>query len=103
MLFRSYSTAKWEGDTLVVQSNGFNDKTWLDMNGHAHSESLLLTERYHRRSYGFMDVEMTFDDKAYYSKPFTIKFTHQLVPDSDILEAFCVENERSRGHLVGNN
>jgi len=98
-----YSTGKWDGDTLVVETNGFNDKTWLDMNGHPHSEALRLTERYHRRDYGHMDVEMTFNDTVYYSKPFTIKFTHQLVPDSDILEAICAENERSRAHLMGSN
>src|SRR5579864_4319053 len=65
-----YSTAHWDGDTLVVETEGFNDRTWLDRVGHSHSEALHLTERI-------------------YTRPFTIKFTHALIPDSDILEAYC--------------
>ena len=96
-----YSTAHWDGDTLVVETEGFNDRTWLDMIGHSHSEALHLTERYHRRDYGHMDVEMTFNDPAMYTRPFTIKFTQALIPDSDILEAYCNENEKDRAHLQG--
>src|SRR5581483_8985534 len=94
-----YSTAHWDGDTLVVETEGFNDRTWLDMSGHSHSEALHLTERYHRRDYGHMDVEMTFNDPVMYTRPFTIKFTHALVPDSDILETYCNENEKDRNHI----
>src|SRR5208337_179476 len=57
-----YSAGKWAGETLVVESTGFNDKTWLDLIGHPHSEALRITERYHRRDFGHLDVEMTFDD-----------------------------------------
>jgi hypothetical protein len=96
-----YSTARWDGDTLVVETEGFNDRTWLDMIGHSHSEALHLTERYHRRDYGHMDVEMTFNDPVMYTRPFTIKFTHALIPDSDILEAYCNENEKDRAHIQG--
>ena len=94
-----YSTAHWNDDTLVVETEGFNDRTWLDMMGHSHSESLHLTERYHRRNYGHMDVEMTFNDPVMYTRPFTIKFTHALVADSDILETYCNENEKDRNHI----
>jgi hypothetical protein len=96
-----YSTAHWDGDTLVVETEGFNDRTWLDMTGHSHSEALHLTERYHRHDYGHMDVEMTFNDPLMYTHPFTIKFTHELIPDSDILEAYCNENEKDRAHIQG--
>ena len=96
-----YSTAHWDGDTLVVETEGFNDRTWLDMIGHSHSEALHLTERYHRLDYGHMDVEMTFNDPVMYTRPFTIKFTHALIPDSDILEAYCNENEKDRAHIQG--
>lgn len=96
-----YSTAHWDGDTLVVESEGFNDKSWLDLSGHPHSESLHLTERYHRSDYGHMDVEMTFKDPALYSRPFTIKFAHRLEPESDIFESICNEGEKDRVHLVG--
>ncbi len=93
-----YSVGKWEGDTLVVETNGFNDKAWLDVLGHPRSESMHLIERYRRRDFGHLDVEMTFDDPKMYTKPFTIKITHQLIPDSDILEYFCAENEKDRAH-----
>jgi hypothetical protein len=96
-----YSTAHWDADTLVVETEGFNDRTWLDMIGHSHSEALYLTERYHRRDYGHLDVEMTFNDPVMYTRPFTIKFTHALIPDSDILEAYCNENEKDRAHIQG--
>jgi hypothetical protein len=93
-----YSVGKWEGDTLVVTTAGFNDKTWLDAMGHPHSEQLRVTERYRRRDFGHIDVEVTFDDPKMYTKPFTIKFTNRLLADSDILEFYCAENEKDRAH-----
>jgi hypothetical protein len=93
-----YSAGKWDGDTLIVETAGFNDKTWLDLSGHPHSEALRVTERYHRRDFGQMDVEMTFDDPMMYTKPFAIKFTEELWADSDVFEYFCNENERDRAH-----
>jgi hypothetical protein len=95
-----YSVGHWEGDTLVVQSAGFNDRTWLDVLGHPHSEALRITERYHRRDFGHMDAEMTFDDPQMYTKSFTVRVTFELQPDSDIFEYFCDENEKDSGHLV---
>jgi hypothetical protein len=93
-----YSIGHWERDTLVVETAGFNDKTWLDVTGHPHSEALRVVERYHRRDFGHMDVELTFDDPPMYTKPFTIKLTDELLADSDIFENFC-ENEKDRVHL----
>ena len=63
--------------------------------GHPHSEALHITERYHRRDFGHLDVEMTFDDPKMYTRAFTIKFTYRLLADSDILEFFCNENEKT--------
>ena len=94
-----YSAGKWERDTLVVETAGFNDKTWLDLMGHPHSEALRIVERYRRRDFGHMDLEVTFDDPQMYTKPFTIKFTHDLLADADIFEYFCNENEKDRSHL----
>jgi hypothetical protein len=93
-----YSVGKWDRDTLVVNTAGFNDKAWLDVLGHPRSEAMHLVERYHRRDFGHLDVEMTFEDPKMYTKPFSIKVTHQLIPDSDILEYFCAENEKDRAH-----
>jgi hypothetical protein len=93
-----YSIGHWERDTFVVQSAGFNDKTWLDVTGHPHSEALRITERYRRRDFGHLDDEMTFDDPGMYTKSFTIKVTYELQPASDIFEYFCDENEKDSAH-----
>jgi hypothetical protein len=97
-----YSVGRWMGDTLAVETNGFNDRAWLDVIGHPRSEAMRMTERYRRRDFGHMDVEITFDDPKMYTKPFTIKTTHLLEADSDILEYFCIENEKDRAHIQGN-
>ena len=97
-----YSTGRWEGDTLVVESIGFNERTTLDIIGHPHSEGLRVVERYHRRDFGHMDVEVTFDDPKYYTKPFSIKITQGLFADSDILETICNENEKDLAHIAKN-
>jgi hypothetical protein len=96
--FLGYSIGYWEGDTLVMETAGFNDKTALDLMGHPHSDALRVTERYRRRDFGHMDVEMTFEDPKMYTKPFTIKVPHNLLADADIFESFC-ENEKDSVHL----
>jgi len=97
--FHGYSVGRWERDVFVVETAGFNDKTPLDSMGHPHSEALRITERVRRRDFGHLDVEMTFDDPLMYTKPFTIKIPHNLLPDSDIFESYCDENEKDRAHL----
>jgi len=87
------------GDTLVVDSVGFNDRTWLDAFGHPHSESMHITERFRRTNFGHMDIEVTIDDRKMYTRPFTVKFPARLLPDTDALESVCAENERDRSHL----
>jgi hypothetical protein len=97
-----YSVGKWDGDTLVVETTGFNSRTVLDLIGHPHSESLRVVERYHRRDFGHMDVQVTFDDPKFYTKPFSIKITQILFGDSDILETVCNENEKDLTHIGRN-
>jgi hypothetical protein len=99
--FLGYSVGHWERDAFVVETAGFNDQTPLDAMGHPHSDALRITERYRRRDFGHLDVEMTFDDSKMYTRPFTIKIPHNLMADSDIFENFC-ENEKDRAHLVKN-
>ena len=94
-----YSVGRWQGDTLVVETSGLNDRGWLDGFGHARSESMRMTERYRRRDFGHMDLEITFDDAKYYTRPFTVRAAFRLLPDSDILEYVCAENEKDRVHL----
>jgi hypothetical protein len=95
-----YSVGHWEGDTFVVDSAGFNDKGRLDGFGHPRSEALRLQERFHRRDFGHMDLQVTIEDPKMYLKPITVKVTELLVPDSDVLETFCAENEKDRAHLA---
>jgi hypothetical protein len=95
-----YTAGRWQGDTLVVESAGFNDKTWLDASGHPRSESARMTERFHRRDFGHMDVEVTVNDPKYYTRAFTVKLPFHLIPNSDVLEAVCAENEKDRVHLA---
>jgi hypothetical protein len=94
-----YSVGKWEGDTLAVETNGFTDASWLDGSGHPRSEQMRIRELYRRRDVGHMDLEITFEDPKYYTRPFTIKTALDLIPDSDILEFVCAENEKDRGHM----
>jgi hypothetical protein len=95
-----YSVGHWEGDTLVVTTAGYNDRTSLDLAGHPHSEALRLTERYHRRDAGHMDFQVTFDDPKAYKKSWTLPLEFDLSPDDELIEFIC-ENERDAPHLVG--
>jgi hypothetical protein len=93
------SVGQWQGDTLVVGTTGFNERAWLDGFGHPRSEAMRITERYRRRDVGHMDLEVTLDDPKYYTRPFGFKTTLTLVPDSDVLEYVCTENEKDGAHL----
>ena len=96
-----YSVGHWDDDTLVVESNGFNDRTWLDHDGHPHTEALRTTERYHRRDFGNLDVEITLSDPAIYVKPWTVKVRAELAPDTEMIEWVCNEKSSQTEHWVG--
>ena len=98
--FVGYSVGRWDGDTLVVEVTGFKDRGWMDASGHPHSDAMRLTERFRRRDFGHLDVQITVDDSKTFSKPFSFKFTQQLMPDTDLIETFC-ENEKDRERLKG--
>jgi hypothetical protein len=95
-----YSVGHWEGDTLVVESMGFNDRTWLDRLGHPHSEDLHVTERFRRVDFGHMRFQITYDDPKTLKRALTISLGVNYAPDTDMLETVC-ENERDAAHLVG--
>jgi hypothetical protein len=95
-----YSIGHWEGDTLVVETAGFNDKGWLDVGGHPQTESLRIQERFHRRDFGHMELEMVLDDPTTFTKPVPMRFENVLVPDTEILEDVC-DNERDSAKLSG--
>ena len=94
-----YSVGRWDGDTLVVDAAGFNAETWLDSGGHPHSDALRIHERFQRRDFGHMDLSVTVDDPKMYTQSFTIKVTELLLPDTDILESVCNENEKDLARL----
>jgi hypothetical protein len=96
-----YSIGKWEGDTLAVETAGFNDKTWLDGFGHPHTEAMHVIERFMRHDLGHMDIQITIDDPKAYTKPWTVTEGAELLPDTDLLEFVCDENEKDAKHLVG--
>jgi len=95
-----YSVGHWEGDTLVVESNGFNGKAWLSGQGNPISDSLHLTERIRRRDFGHMDIQLTIDDPKAYTKPWTVKMNQTIKLDTDLLDYICLENEKDLKHLV---
>jgi hypothetical protein len=95
-----YSVGRWEGDTLVVTTAGFNDRGWLDSAGHPQTESLRITERLRRRDFGHLEFDITIDDPKAFTRPFTIKAVRLLAADTEILEDVC-ENETDGRHLSG--
>ena len=95
-----YSIGKWDGGTLVVETIGFNDKTWLDGSGHPHSDAMHLTERFRRRTIGRMDIEITIDDPVAYTKPLKYTQPQQLLPDTELLEYVCNENLKDLTHVA---
>lgn len=99
--WQGYSVGHWDGDMLVVETAGFNGKTWLDMTGHPATEALHLTERFTRRDIGHMDLQYTIDDPKAYAKPWTVSAKIHLVPEGDLIEYICEENNKAPEHLVG--
>jgi hypothetical protein len=92
--WHGYSTATWEGDTLVVDSRGFNGKLWLDQLGKPSTEALHVTTRFRRRDFGHMDLQITIDDPKAYTKPWTVAVELGLLPETELMEFICLENER---------
>jgi hypothetical protein len=93
-----YSVGRWEGDSLIVETIGLNERGWLDAVGHTHSDALRVTERFHRRDFGHLDVQLTLDDPKTFTQPVTVKFAELLLPDTDLIESFCTENEKDLTH-----
>jgi hypothetical protein len=96
-----YSVGRWEQDVLIVETAGFNGKTWLDLAGHPSTDALHVTERFRRRDFGHLELQLTIDDPKAYTKPWTVTQTMQLAADTELLEYVCNENEKDLQHLVG--
>jgi hypothetical protein len=96
-----YSIGHWEGDTLVIETIGQNGKTWLDMRGLPGTEALRVIERYTRPAIGRINIDVTIDDPKAYTKPWSVKLSWNLVPDTDLIESICEENNKDLPHMVG--
>jgi hypothetical protein len=99
--WQGYSVGRWEGDTLVIDTVGFNDRGWLDARGTGHSEEMRVEERFHRRDYGHLDLTITIVDPKIFTRPITFSVVEQLLPDTDVFEHYCLENERDDRHFPG--
>ncbi|MGH9147782.1 MAG: hypothetical protein ACRD1Q_13810, partial [Vicinamibacterales bacterium] len=96
-----YSTAKWDGDTLVVDTRGFNGRLWLDQLGRPSTDALHVIERFHRRDFGHLDIHVTIDDPGAYTRPWSVKQEVALRHDTELMEFICNENNRDLEHLPG--
>jgi len=98
--WNGYSIGVWEGDTLVVRTNGLRDGTWLDRNGSPMTAAARMTERFRRIDYGRLQIELTIDDPQAYTRPWTVTLNQKLVADSDLLDYHCTDNEKDAVHLL---
>ena len=89
-----YSVGKWDGDTLVVETTGLRDGGWLDIIGSPLSDAAKITERFRRVSYGRMEIDITIDDSKLYTRPWTVRVNQRLLPDQELIEFICLENQR---------
>jgi hypothetical protein len=99
--WNGYSTGKWVGDALVVETTGFREGLWADYNGSPITGAARIIERFSRPNFGSLELEMTVDDPKAYTKPWTVKLGLALQVDTDLLEYVCLEGERDSAHMVG--
>jgi len=95
-----YSVGRWDGDAFVVETMGFNDQTWMDDSGLPHSDALRTTERFRRRDFGHLDLQITFDDAKTFTMPWSVNLAFNIQPDTELIESIC-ENELDAKHMVG--
>jgi hypothetical protein len=96
-----YSVGRWEDGAFVVETSGFKDEAWLDNDGHPGSDALHVIERFRRKDFGHMDIEITIDDSKAYTRPWTVTLPLTLMADTELLEYVCNENNKDVKHLVG--
>jgi hypothetical protein len=99
--WNGYSTASWDGDTLVVRTNGFRDGLWLDMAGNPMTDAAKMTERIRRPNFGTLEVRITVDDPRAYTKPWTVTMNQEIWVDTELMDEFCLENEKSSQRMRG--
>ena len=98
--WNGYSSGRWTGDTLIVETNGLRDGVWLDRKGSPLTDAASVIERFRRINVGTMEVTISVTDPKAYTAPWTTTVTESLMPDTDLIDAYCLENERDQAHLV---
>lgn len=99
--WNGYSTGHWDGDTLVVETNGFRDGQWLDRFGSPLTDKAKMTERFRRVNYGTLEIELTVDDPKAYTKPWTVRLNQSIALNTELMDWICLENEKDFPHLIG--
>jgi hypothetical protein len=89
-----YSVGTWDGDTLVVETTGLRDGGWLDIIGSPLTDAAKITERFRRVNYGRMEIDITVDDPKVYTRPWTVRVNQRILPDQELIEFICLENQR---------
>jgi hypothetical protein len=97
--WQGYSSAKWVDDTLVIDSNGFRDDTWIDWNGSVITESAKVREEIRRTDFGHIEIKATVDDPKAYTAPWTVLIKERLIVDTELIDEMCLENEKSLIHM----
>jgi hypothetical protein len=97
--WNGYSTATWEGDTLVVKTTGFRDDLWIDMNGAPMTSAATMIEKIRRPTYGTLEIELTIDDPKVYTRAFTVPLKQEIMVDTELIDEMCLENEKSWQHM----
>jgi hypothetical protein len=97
--WNGYSTATWDGDTLVIKTNGFRDDLWMDMSGTPLTNAATVTERLRRPNFGTLEIDATINDPRAYTRPWTLKMVDKLVLDTELIDEVCLENENSARHM----
>jgi hypothetical protein len=98
--WNGYSVARWDGDTLIVQTEGFRDDLWLDMGGSPMGSAAKMTERIRRPTFGTLEIDVTIDDPKTYTRPFTVALKQTLAVDLELMDEFCLENEKSYDRMI---
>lgn len=97
--WQGYSSAKWSGDTLVIDTIGFRNDTWIDWNGSVLTEAGKVREQMRRPDFGHLEIQVTVDDPKAYTKPWTVTLKERIVVDTDLIDEICLENEQSLKHM----
>jgi hypothetical protein len=97
--WQGYSSAKWSGDTLVVDTIGLRDDTWIDWNGSVLTEAAKVREQIRRPDFGHLEIQVTVDDPKAYTRPWSVTLKQKIVVDTDLIDEICLENEKFLEHL----